>query len=414
VILSFEGPDPYAMVGGLGVRVTQLAAALGDAGINTDLVFVGAPDRSGVEMRSERVRLRRWCQWISQHRPGGVYDGENDKAADYAVSAPPMVCAEIVAPARQRGENVLVIGEDWQIAPAIVQLDADLRRRGLRESATLLWNANNTYGFWRIDWRALTAAAAITAVSKYMKFELSQVGVSSLVIPNGIPATLLGRNDASNVRALRAAFGKRRMLLKVGRFDPDKRWMQAIDAVANLREEGIDVHLIVRGGKEPYRDAVLDGARSRGLQIDEISLQHSTPSELATAISESTADVLDIRTFVTEDMLYAMYGAVDAVLANSGREPFGLVGLEVMAANGIPICGSTGEDYAQPFENAIVCDTGDPAELATYLRMLFADPKIAKRLRRAARQTAARYTWPVVLDVLEAKLAFLRNQAVSG
>jgi glycosyltransferase involved in cell wall biosynthesis len=407
--MSFEGPDPYAMVGGLGVRVTQLAAALGDAGINTELIFVGAPDKDGIERRSERVLLRRWCQWISQHHPGGVYDGEEDKAADYTVSVPPMVCAEIVAPARRRGEDVLIVGEDWQVAPAIIQLDADLRRWGLRESATLLWNANNTYGFWRIDWGALTAAAVITAVSKYMKFELTQVGVQSLVIPNGIPATLLDRNDAAGVRALRAAFGKRRMLLKVGRFDPDKRWLQAIDAVANLREEGHDVHLIVRGGKEPYRNEVLNRARGRGLGIDDISLQHSTPSELAAAIAESTAEVLDIRTFVTEDMLYSLYGAVDAVLANSGREPFGLVGLEVMAANGIPICGSTGEDYAQPFENAIVCDTGDPAELATYLRLLFTDPKIAKRLRRGARQTAARYTWPAVLGVLEAKLEFLRK-----
>ena len=407
--MSFEGPDPYAMVGGLGVRVTQLAAALGDAGINTELVFVGAPEKDGIERRSEHVLLRRWCQWISQHHPGGVYDGEDAKAADYTASVPPMVCAEIVAPARRRGEDVLIIGEDWQVAPAVIQLDADLRRWGLRDSATLLWNANNTYGFWRIDWGALTAAAAITAVSKYMKFELTQVGVQSLVIPNGIPATLLGRNDAAAVRALRASFGARRMLLKVGRFDPDKRWLQAIDAVANLRQEGHDVHLIMRGGKEWYRNEVLDRARSRGLSIDDIALQHSTPAELAAAIGQSTADVLDIRTFVTEDMLYSLYGAVDAVLANSGREPFGLVGLEVMAANGIPICGSTGEDYAQPFENAIVCDTGDPAELATYLRMLFADPKIAKRLRRAARQTAAHYTWPAVLSVLEAKLEFLRR-----
>ena len=74
--MSFEGPDPYAMVGGLGVCVTQLAAALGDAGINTELIFVGAPDKDGIERRSERVLLRRWCQWISQHHPGGVYDGE--------------------------------------------------------------------------------------------------------------------------------------------------------------------------------------------------------------------------------------------------------------------------------------------------------------------------------------------------
>jgi len=34
---------------------------------------------------------------------------------------------------------------------------------------------------------------------------------------------------------------------------------------------------------------------------------------------------------------FALYAAADAVLANSGKEPFGLVGLEVMAAGGIAI-----------------------------------------------------------------------------
>ena len=70
------------------------------------------------------------------------------------------------------------MGEDWQIAPAMIQLDADLRRWDLRDNATLLWNANNTYGFDGIDWKKLMAAARVTAVSKYMKFELTLRGVA--------------------------------------------------------------------------------------------------------------------------------------------------------------------------------------------------------------------------------------------
>jgi len=34
--------------------------------------------------------------------------------------------------------------------------------------------------------------------------------------------------------------------------DPDKNWLQAVDALAELRASGIDARLIVRGGKEPY------------------------------------------------------------------------------------------------------------------------------------------------------------------
>jgi glycosyltransferase involved in cell wall biosynthesis len=406
VILSFEGPDPYSMVGGLGVRVTNLAAALARAGIATDFFFVGAPDAPAVETRSPRLRLHRWCQTISRRFPAGVYDGEYEKSADFASTAPPAVCAEVVAPARNRGEHVLVFGEDWQIAPAIVRLDADLRRWGLREHATLLWNANNTYGFHAIDWQALVAAARITAVSKYMKFELAQRGVSALVIPNGIPEQLLGEYDSQTVRVLRGGFSADHALLKVGRFDADKRWLQAIDALADLRAERVGVQLIIRGGKESYRDVVLERAQARQLRVAGISVQGGAPAELARALRDVRADVIEIQSFLPEPTLHALYGAVDAVLANSGREPFGLVGLEVMAMHGIPVCGSTGEDYARPFDNAIVCDTDDPRELSSYLKALFRDAGLTEDIRKNGLATAKQYTWPNVLRILGAKLAF--------
>ncbi len=87
---------------------------------------------------------------------------------------------------------------------------------------------------------------------------------------------------------------------------------------------------------------------------------------------------MNIRSFLPDALLYTLYAAADAVLANSGKEPFGLVGLEVMASGGIAVCGSTGEDYARPFDNAIVCDTGDPAELASYLERLWSSSGLAR------------------------------------
>lgn len=405
-ILAFEGPDPYSTVGGLGVRVTQMSAALADEDVATDLYFVGAPDRERVERVSDRLRLHRCCQSSASRYPGNVYDGEDEKLVEFATTVPPAVCADVVALARNRGEHVLIIGEDWQIAPAVIQLDADLRRWGLRDHVTLLWNANNTYGFHRVDWRALTHAARVTAVSKFMKFELSLRGISALVIPNGIPADLIRRYEPTAVRKLRDAFTSQHALLKVGRFDPDKNWIQAVDAVAALKEAGNIVQLILRGGREGYRNVVMERIHDRGLSTEGIAAGKGSADELARALSAATADVVEIQSFLPNPTLYALYGAVDAVLANSGREPFGLVGLEVMALHGIPICGSTGEDYAQPFDNAIVCDTDNPHELAAYVQMLFSDPTVAERIRKNAHATAERYTWPAVLDILAAKLAF--------
>ena len=259
VLLAFEGPDPYSMVGGLGTRVTELAAALATAGIRTTLVFVGDPARNAVERPSDNLEYRRWCQWISAYHPGGVYDGESGKSQDFAASVPPFVAGSIVAPAVARGERVLVIAEDWQTAPAAIDLHHLLVASGMRHHAAVMWNANNTYGFESIDWHALADAARITTVSRYMKFELRARGVESLVIPNGIPERIVAGPPDELVTLLSDALARRPLYVKVGRYDEDKRWMQAIEAFARIRAAHPDAMLIVRGGREPYGDAIFRG-----------------------------------------------------------------------------------------------------------------------------------------------------------
>ena len=404
VLLAFEGPDPYSMVGGLGTRVTELAAALATAGIRTTLVFVGDPARDAVERPSDNLEYRRWCQWISAYHPGGVYDGEWGKSQDFTATVPPFVADSIVAPAAARGERVLVIAEDWQTAPAAIELHRQLVARGTRDHAAVMWNANNTYGFESIDWRALTSASRITTVSRYMKFELRARGVESLVIPNGIPERIVAGPPDELVTLLSDALVRRPLYVKVGRYDEDKRWMQAIEAFALIRAAHPDAMLIVRGGREPYGDAIFARARELGLDVEDVSLASREPEAFAERLKAAKSAIVNLRTFVPEDVLFALYHVADAVLANSGKEPFGLVGLEVMAASGVAVTGSTGEDYAQPFENAVVCDTGDPGELAAYLGALIADPALARAIRAAGAATAERFTWPLVLEILSRKL----------
>ena len=406
MLLAFEGPDPYSMVGGLGTRVTELSAALAEAGIDTTLIFVGDPKRPAVERARPRLEYRRWCQWISEYHPGNVYDGEYGKRDDYCVSVPPFVVESIVAPAAARGERVLVIAEDWQTAPAAVELDRLLRAAHLRASAVLQWNANNTYGFDVVGWPALTRAATVTSVSRYMKFELRARGIESLVIPNGIPERLIGGPPGELVEAAARALTARPLFVKVGRYDEDKRWMQAIEAFALIRAKHPKATLLVRGGREPYGETIFARARELGLDVADVRAESRDPQPLLQALAGQSAAILNVRSFVPEELLFAFYHVADAVLANSGKEPFGLVGLEVMAAGGLAVTGSTGEDYAQQFENAIVCDTGDGRELAAYLDVLLEDAALARAIRIAGEATAERYTWPIVLNVLARKIEF--------
>jgi glycosyltransferase involved in cell wall biosynthesis len=410
-LLSFEGPDRYASIGGLATRVTQFARALGAAGHDVQLFFVGDPHAPAVEASDPGVTLRRWSQWVSSFHPRNVYDGETNKIHDWEMSLPVWIVDEIIVPAHAAGERVLIICEEWQTSGVAIALDRVTRERGLRDAITLMWNANNTYGFEKMHWPTLTRAAAVSCVSKYMKFELSRWGVQALVIPNGLDAQLLDGADPERTAALRGAFGARPTCVKVGRFDPDKNWLQAIDALAELRAGGIEARLIARGGREPYGDVVMGRAREKQLGVERLAYEGSDWREFVRLLAAVEAPVVHVRAFLDEATLFALYAAADAVLANSGKEPFGLVGLEVMAAGGVAVCGATGEEYAEPFVNAIVCDTSDGRELATYLEALFGDPDLAAELRTNGAETAARYSWENALMALERKVAYVDSVA---
>ncbi len=343
VMLSFEGPDKYSQAGGLGVRVRGLSRSLAGMGYRTCLYFCGDPSLPAEEQRDGgRLRLRRWGQWISSQHPGGVYDGEEGKISDWNHSLPPSLVDDVIAPAVEEGNSVVVLGEEWHTSWSMRLVSDALIMRGLRDRVVMLWNANNTFGFHRIDWPALELATTITTVSRYMKFQMWQVGRNPIVIPNGIPRESIVEPDPTLSAGLRGAAGADHLWFKIGRFDPDKRWLMAVDAAALVKRRGSTVKLVTRGGREPHGAEVMAHAQRQGLVVVEAPAPHD-PATLGAMLKESAgADVINLTTFVEEPVVSALYGACDAVLANSGHEPFGLVGLEVMAAGGIAVTGPTG------------------------------------------------------------------------
>ena len=416
LLLSFEGPDIYAMAGGLGVRVTELSRALSHDGYESHLFFIGDPQMSDHEVCEHgRWHLHRWCQWISAYHNGGVYQGEQEKVDDWTCSLPRHLVDTIIRPAAQDGKLCVILAEEWHTAASVIHLHHVLCEAGLRERCLIFWNANNTFGFSSIDWGGLRKAATITTVSRYMKHKMAAMGLNALVIPNGIPSRLLHPPPPDRVSALRQIFrvGKREgsLLAKVGRFDPDKRWIMAIDALHVLQSAPTaadrQARMIIRGGLEPHRVDVMNRAAMHGMTWAEVRVADPTFDNILKAIEDCAyADILELRFFVPEDFLRVIYAASDAVLANSGHEPFGLVGLEVMASGGIAFTGCTGEDYAQSFRNAVVVDSDDAREMAVYVLDLMTHPEEKQRIRRNAHETARNFTWDEVLKELYRKLEF--------
>jgi glycosyltransferase involved in cell wall biosynthesis len=411
VVVSFEGPDPYSMAGGLGVRATEMCRALVAKGFKTHLVFIGDPGLPR-EQDDEGVNLVRCLGDLAARTPGGVYDGEAEKVAAFTSEMPSHVLSNIVEPALAGGRRLVIICEDWQTADFCIALHLLLLAANLRDRVILLWNANNWFRFGEMDWTELQAAGAITTVSRYMKQLMRPYGAEAVVIPNGIPENALRPANRSAVTKLRKAAKTDCLAFKMARLSSDKGWSQALGAISLLRAEGTPARLFMRGGIEGYGGGgVIEHARSLGLSVFDWIEPISSVTDACKALSRSDdAAVINLGRFVPLDILPEIEVAATAVLANSIHEPFGLVGLEAMAAGAVAIVGATGEEYARSYANAIAIETEDPAEVASALHGLVLRPDLAHRLRLAARHDAAEFTWSKVIDGWLERLRFLGAQ----
>lgn len=412
VVLSFEGPDRYSRAGGLGVRVTELTRALAGHGFETHLYFVGDPCFAAQERVGDLpLHYHRWCQWISNYHANGVYDGEENKLADFRASIPGHLAEERVRPAMARGKRVVILSEEWHTAHVACDVSDALHRAGLRDQAVMLWNANNTMGFEHVDFGRLRFTQTIATVSRWMKHEMWRYGCNPVVIPNGIPARRLEPSPlADELAAMAQARLRERLTLgKVARFDPDKRWLMAVDAVAGLKRKGLPVLFIARGGLEAHGHDVLIRATQQGLRVRDVYSDSREPHVLMRRLLDAAegADLLNVRFHLSEPLSRALFQVADAMLQNSGREPFGLVGLEVMAAGGLVYTGATGEEYARPHDNAIVLDTDDAREIEATVLDLLSRPEEVEAMRSQGEETARQYTWDHVIDLMLRRLAYL-------
>jgi glycosyltransferase involved in cell wall biosynthesis len=399
VILSFEGPDVYSHVGGLGTRVTGLSSALAHMGFETHVFFVGDPRLPEDEAtQGGRLNLHRLCRQASRRHPENAYDGQEEKLREWR-ALPLRLEVELLAPRVARGGQVVVIAEEWQTAGTMIALRRIVERRRWQHRVRLMWNANNTYCFDSIDWSALRSGVTITTVSRHMKQVMAAMGVEAMAVPNGITECWLDQAPAAGVRALSALFSGRLSLVKVARWDSDKGWCVSIDAVAALKSMGLQPLLLARGGAEPYGRTVLEWAAQQKLSVSRVSWGGTGVEHVVEALRpHMPADIVLLETYLSESQRRSLFKAADAVLANSRWEPFGLVGLETMSAGGVAVVGCTGEDYATPGFDSLSTQTGAPFELVRQLVQLKESPPLSRRLRRRARASAARYVWPLVIE----------------
>lgn len=154
----------------------------------------------------------------------------------------------------------------------------------------------------------------------------------------------------------------------VGRQDPSKGLHTAIEAVAQLRDDKIDVHLALVGA--PGEDSGEYASDMRQLAQQLLGSAHT--------FIDHVSDVPSVLR------------SVDAVLVPSIDEPFGLIALEAQAT-GLPVIASNSgglPEFVRDRDSGLIATTGDADSFASALREVALSKANAQRLGNKARALA--------------------------
>ena len=139
-----------------------------------------------------------------------------------------------------------------------------------------------------------------------------------MVLPNGLAAEAFELPSPDTLGAFAARVRGRTVLSKVARWDPDKRWLLALETVAALKQQHWHPLLLARGGVEAHGGEVLTAAAGAGLRVVERPLpQPGVPGLLRALEALHEVDVVSLRSPLDSASCRVLFCGSAAVLACS-------------------------------------------------------------------------------------------------
>ncbi len=392
-MLSWEYPP--LSVGGVAAHVDGLATALVTAGHDVALFTRSHPtapeiaEVSGVKV----LRCDAEMPWI---------------AARSDHSSPNMVGIAQAASANHSLVNLCELLEDWQ--PDIVHAhdwqvawaaDVCARRFQVPLITTFHGTERSRHGghlppgesmdINSVEWWLAFRSARIIAGTRLMAreiasgFELDPAMIHR--IPNGIDTTWWTSGDRIDPATDDVPNGP--VVLTWGRVQFEKGFQVLARAMTLLRQRvpGITCYIAGRGSYIPELQSQID--------------------------IEGVSDIVTLMGYVSDPELRELIHHSTCVVIPSLYEPFGVVGLEALAAGAALIVANTGglAELAGGTGAALLFEPGNTAELADRIEELITSPELATELRqRAAELLDASYTW----DAIAARTCDVYRDVLTG
>jgi glycosyltransferase involved in cell wall biosynthesis len=168
-------------------------------------------------------------------------------------------------------------------------------------------------------------------------------------------------------------------ILAVGTIQPRKNYSRLVAALGDLREGGLDVALVIAGGKGWLDTPIYESVRAAGLEA-----------------------YVKFLGYVNDADLPALYSHAAAFAMPSLYEGFGLPILEAMAC-GTPVVTSRVSSLPEAAgEAALLVDPTDTGALADALRRVLSDSDLRHRLIERGLRHVAPFVWERTAEQLAA------------
>jgi glycosyltransferase involved in cell wall biosynthesis len=228
------------------------------------------------------------------------------------------------------------------------------------------------YGFIGMQARVAKQISRVITVSESSCRDIAdQLGVEAsrmAVVPVGVDEVVFRpRPEIARVAG--------RLVTTASADVPMKGLVPLLEALAKLRTERDDAHLVVVG-------RIREGSRIPAV-LDRLGLEGA----------------VRFVTGISDEELSALYGSAEVAVVPSLYEGFSLPAIEAMAS-GVPLVATTGgalpEVAGTDGETALLVPPDDPGALAAALLRALGDAGLRARIGAAGRKrTLEKFTWPV-------------------